>query len=124
MKTKFEFLNDVWSLVVEKAYILWSKSFFLVISKKKMKSVISKIRDYLMDDSVFVNVYDCDFVDLILLDFKECMHDFLCHSTDYIFLRNFKSSTRHAVNVLRDNLMFYDEFLNFKAYRGYFKLVL
>jgi IS5 family transposase len=122
MKTKLEFLDDIWHSVVEKAQNWWLKNFSSTISKKVFKSIISQIKDYLSLNSVYINVYDCDFVHLILSDFKEAIFNYLHRYDDYVFVKNFKCSDRHEKNNLRENLMVYDEFFDFESYREILKL--
>jgi IS5 family transposase len=122
MISKDEFLKEIWHSLHKSAMNLWLKNFSLDISKKRVMSIISRIQKYLSLDSVFVNVHDVDFISLILQDFKEAIYDFLHRTDDYVFLRNLKESKRHKENVLRDEWMFYDEFLDFESYRKILEL--
>jgi len=99
--------------IVKKAMDRWFYSADFEISKKVVNSFINNIFAYLSRSDVYVNIFDVNFVELIMKDLNDCIMNFISFFEDYTFMSNFKGSIRHLPNKERDRLMEFAEYYTF-----------
>ena len=123
MISKNEFLIKNKLEIMKKAKNKWFYSSDFGISKKRMNGLISEIFDYLSQDDVYVNIYDVNFVELIMKDLNDSILNFISLFDDYEFMGNFKESIRHQPNKERDRLMELVENILFEKFRPLLDLI-
>lgn len=124
MINKKDFLIESKLEIVKKAKDEWFYSGDFEISKKKLSSLINEIFAYLSQDDVYVNIYDINFVELIMKDLNESILNFISPLEDYIFMSSFKSSIRHLPNKERDRLMEFAKIIPFEKFRPILELLI
>jgi len=108
--------------IIKKAKNKWFYSDDVEISKKMINALINEIFDYLSQNNVYVNIYDINFIELIMKDLNESIMNFIYHFEDYEFMSNFKSSIRHLPNKERDRLIEFAKIIPFEKFRPLLEL--
>jgi IS5 family transposase len=118
MITKIKFLKSNRPIIVKKTLERLNQISEIRISKKLVKSFINKIYNYLSSKTVYINVYDNNFVETIVDDVLEMIYAYKCGDYEFEFLKNFKTSIRQIPNAIRDRLMEFNEMINFEDLRS------
>lgn len=122
MTVKEDFLIENRLEIMEKAKYQWFYSGDVEISEKRIDASINEIFDYLSQNDVYVNIYDIDFLEIIMKDLNESIQNFIFPLEDYEFMSNFKGSIRHQPNKERDRLLEFVEIIPFEKFRIFLEL--